>query len=728
MPKHTRTLLFLSALLLLCPALQAQPREYLQVQLLADVDRIAPGRPFLLGVRLQMAPEWHTYWEFSGDAGMPTTVEWHLPPGFEAGPLQWPAPHKYTESGDLTVYGYQDEVLLMAQVRPPATLKADTLLTFGAAVSWLVCREVCIPGDTTLNLILRPGKARPVNAQLFGLHQLRVPRPLGADSPLTWSHTALRKGEEIQVELALRGKDAPLQVGGGAPDFYPLNGEVFVFAPPRCLATEGNHAGTVKLQLSLKPYGAPPPTLRGVLFYRLAGADDPFYDTVELDLTGTRQEGQAPGGLLSMDFKKQEAGSSSLGLYLLFAGLGGLLLNLMPCVLPVISLKILGLVSQSGAQPRRVRALGLAFAGGIAAAFMGLALLVIGLRAGGQQLGWGFQFQAPGFVMAMSALIFALGLSLFGVFTVQLPGLHRIGAQAQGEGGMGSFLNGILATVLATPCTAPFLGTAMGFAFAQSGPVVLGIFLASGAGMALPYLVLALQPGWTRLLPRPGAWMERFEQGMGFLLMGTVLWLLWVLGKQLGMEAVIWTGAFLLGLGLACWIVGQWIDLSSSTARRWLAWGLAALLVAASYRLFLHPLLQEQHQLSTAPQTDELAWQEFSAERVETLVRSGRPVFIDFTAEWCWTCKVNERTVLTSEALHRKFAELDVALVKADWTSRNPQITALLQAFGRSGVPLYVIFPAGRLDHPLVLPEVITADLVIEKLDEAAALAGKPGA
>jgi thiol:disulfide interchange protein DsbD len=246
--------------------------------------------------------------------------------------------------------------------------------------------------------------------------------------------------------------------------------------------------------------------------------------------------------------------------------------------------------------------------------------------------------------------------------------------------------------------------------------------------MALPYLVLALRPGWTRLLPRPGPWMERFKQGMGFLLMGTVLWLLWVLGKQLGMEAVVWTGAFLLGLGLSCWIVGQWIDLNSSGTRRRLAWALALLVAGASYGLFLHPLLRAEQQLGVAPQAGDLGWQEFSAQRVETLVRSGRMVFIDFTAEWCWTCKVNERAVLTDEALRRKFADLDVALVKADWTSRNPEITALLQAFGRSGVPLYVLFPAGRLDQPIVLPEVITAGLVIEKLDEAAALAGKPGA
>jgi thiol:disulfide interchange protein DsbD len=712
-------------LLALCASSPA--RAHVRAQLLADTDHIAPGQPFLLGVRLQMDPEWHTYWEFSGDAGLPTDVAWQLPPGFAAGPLQWPAPHKYTESGDLTVYGYADEVLLMAQVQPPAGLRPDTLLQLGAKVSWLVCREVCIPGDTTLGLGLKAGKTQPANAALFARHQSRVPPPLSSDSPVELSHRAVRKGDEIQIDLTLKARSGALLAAQDAPDFYPLGGERFAFAPPQRSQAPGVRAQQLDLRLSLKPYESAPFTqVRGLLVYRLAGEDPVRFASVALPLE--LHGGAVPGGLLSMDFKKPEAGASSLGLYLLFAALGGLLLNLMPCVLPVISLKVLGLVSQTGANAGRVRLLGLAFAGGIAAAFVGLALLVVLLRAGGQQLGWGFQFQSPGFVMAMGALVFALGLSLFGVFTVNLPGLSAIGAQPQGEGAAGSFLNGVLATVLATPCTAPFLGAAMGFAFAQPAPVITGIFLASGAGMALPYLALALKPGWTQLLPKPGAWMERFKQGMGFLLMGTVLWLLWVLGKQLGMEAVIWTGAFLLGLGLACWIVGQWIDLDSSTARRRLAWVLAALLVAGSYQLFLHPLLQDSHQLSAAPQASDLAWQDFSAERVEALVNSGRTVFIDFTAEWCWTCKVNERTVLADGDLRRKFATHGVALVKADWTSRNPEITALLRAFGRSGVPLYVIFPGKRLDQPLVLPEVITTGLVIEKLDEAAVLAGKPGA
>ena len=314
-------------------------------------------------------------------------------------------------------------------------------------------------------------------------------------------------------------------------------------------------------------------------------------------------------------------------------------------------------------------------------------------------------------------------LSLFGVYEILLPGTSSLGGIGGREGLTGSFLNGVLATILATPCTAPFLGTALGFAFAQPAGVVVAVFLAIGVGMALPYVVLALKPVWIDHLPKPGPWMVRFKQLMGFLLMATVLWLLWVLGNQVGVEGVVWTGAFLLGLGLACWVWGQWGSFQHSTVQRgwperWYWCWLWAAMRSLSIRCWLpsRPLAEQ----TTASGLD---WQPFSAAHVEELVAGGQMVFIDFTAEWCWTCKVNEQAVLAQQVVRERFAALDVALVKADWTNRNPEITQLLRAFGRSGVPLYVIFPAGLIDQPLVLPEVITAEMVIEKLDAAAALA-----
>ena len=706
-----------------------------QVRLLADVDAVVPGQAFYLGVQLRMEEGWHTYWQFSGDTGAPTTVAWELPPGFSTGPLEWPLPSKYTEGEDLVVYGYGEPHMLLAQVRVPEPLDAAAKLPFKAEVSWLVCRELCYPSDTTLVLempVSLQAKSSP-HAALFAESRARLPVALEERSAIELDYAVQRQGNNIQVDIVLAGRDRPLRTEVDSPDFYPINGEfIDVFAPPQLLELGGEealapgiHATPLLLRLQIETFGQEHlDVLRGVLVYQLEGDTARRYNAVELELDGKLPPGAESGGLLAINFKLADADRAALSLwvYLALAAVGGLILNLMPCVLPVISLKVLSFVSQAGEERGRIRQLGLAFVLGILATFMALALVVISLKAGGEQIGWGFQFQYPGFVMAMAALVFALGLSLFGVFSVRLPGAQGgLGGAGRGEGLFNSFANGVLATVLATPCTAPFLGTALGFAFSRSAFVISGIFLCIGLGMALPYILLALEPGWMRFIPRPGLWMERFKQLMGFLLMATVLWLLWVLGKQLGMEGVVWSGAFLLCLALSCWIVGQWIDLRSRRPQRLLGWGVAVALTIFGYGAFLQPLLGAEEILAAVKKPkDELPWQPFSVSRVESLVKAEKNVFIDFTAEWCWTCKVNERTVLAEEVVQNRFAAMDMALVKADWTNRNPEITALLQAFGRSGVPLYVILPAGQADRPIVLPEVITTGILLENLEEAA--------
>jgi len=704
-------------------ALRAQAAEPhpVQARLLADVEQIAPGMAFRLGVALQMAPEWHTYWQFSGDAGMPTRVEWALPDRFTAGELQWPLPHKYEEAGGLIAYGYADETMLLTEVVPPADLAGERV-RIEARVSWLVCRELCIPGDTTLVLDLPIVAEEPpeVNGEIFARYEGEVPGLLGKELALEYG---VRRGEgETKVDLVVRGEG--LENGDGLLDFYPLD----------VADSEFRSALTLKkpprLTLTLRPFGGGGvDTLEGLVVYRPQGSEERRAGKVVLPLRG---KGPLAGtaGLLERDFQEVEGKveGRSVWLYLLLAAVGGMILNLMPCVLPVISIKVLGFVSQAGEERVRVRQLGLAFSGGIVIAFLALAGLVVLLKSGGEQIGWGFQFQYPGFVMGMAGLVFALGLSLFGLFTVNLT-IGGLGGKGDGEGLAGSFFNGVLATVLATPCTAPFLGTALGFAFAQTAALVWGIFAAIGVGMALPYVLLALEPGWMRFLPKPGGWMEHFKQLMGFLLMGTVLWLLWVLGKQVGVEGVIWTGAFLLCLAVAGWLMGQWVDLGSSRRKRWIARLLALAVCIGGYWFFLAPVLAVDERLveSERSRDEGPVWEAFSVARVEELLAENRHVFIDFTAEWCWTCKVNEQTVLASEEVRERFAAMDVALIKADWTSRNPEITALLRAFGRSGVPLYVIFPAGHPDRPLVLPEVITEGLVLEKLGAAERLGMQSG-
>ena len=677
-----------------------------KARLVADVARVTAGQPFRLGVLMEMEEGWHTYWKFAGDAGFPTSAEWQLPAGFSAGPLQWPLPHKYVEDGDLIAYGYGGENMLFVEIAPPAILPADTSLAFEVEVSWLVCRELCRQGGAQLALTLPVGAASADNQALFAGYAAKVPQPLGPDIEL--DYRAQKQGEGVRVDLALEVKDKTLQVDDLAADFYPFDIEPFSFSPPQVkVADQG-----VRMRLQLAESTE---ILRGVLVYRLAGDTEVRAGEVVLDLSAATVGGK----LLETDFKLADAdqGKASLGFYLLLAALGGLILNLMPCVLPVISLKVLSLVSQANEDRAKIRQLGFSFSAGIVAAFLALALVVVVLKEGGEEIGWGFQFQYPGFVMAMAALVFALGLSLFGVYTVRLPGAQ--GGSGGGEGLSGSFFNGVLATVLATPCTAPFLGTALGFAFTHSAAIVWGIFLSIGLGMALPYVLLALQPGWMRFIPRPGAWMERFKQLMGFLLMATVLWLLWVLGKQVGMEGVIWTASFLLCLAVACWIVGQWVDLRSGRRQRLSAWVVAMALVVAGYMVLLDPLLAAP-QLVQVEVEGEAGWLPFSVAGVEELIAAERHVFIDFTAEWCWTCKINERTVLADEQVRAQFAAMEVALVKADWTNRNPEITQLLRAFGSSGVPLYVILPSGRADEPIVLPELITVGIVLEKLEAAA--------
>ena len=683
---------------------EARFPDPVRARLLADVTSVEAGRGFTLGVLLEQEPGWHTYWANEGDAGLPTEVDWQVPPGFEVEPLLWPGPHRYQED-DLTVFGYAGEVLLLAPVRTPAVLP-DTM-RFTAEVRWLVCREICIPGEAALSLRLEAGRAKPAHAALFDRYRSMVPTPLSATDPVSWESRVAPDGAgalRVAVEVTADHE------GREPPDFFPLRplGAILDTGPR---LEHGPKKTSSELRIEAEDGQPLPGELTGVIAFSDGGGDRRFR-TIGFGLRGRAVD------LLAEDFTAGAGEARSLWGYLLMAVVGGMILNLMPGVLPVISLKALSLVSQGGEEPRRVRQLGLAFSAGVVLTFVVLAALVTGLKAGGEQIGWGFQFQSPGFVLFLTGLVFILGLSLFGVVTIRLPGrVGSLGGPAQGEGLVHSFLNGVLATILATPCTAPFLGTALGFAFSQPAPAVFAIFVAIGAGLSLPYLVLAWRPRWIRFLPRPGAWMERFKQGMGFLLMATVLWLLWVVGKQLGMEAVIWTCAFLLCLALGAWIVGSWIDLRTSRTPRRAAWTVSLLIALAGYGLFLHPIVATPG--GSAPALEADGWEAFDVQRVEALLEENRLLFIDFTAEWCWTCKINERVVLSDPDVRERFEELNVALIKADWTNRTPEITRMLRAFGRSGVPLYVIFPEGRPLEPIVLPEVITKGLVLEGLERA---------
>ncbi len=577
------------------------------------------------------------------------------------------------------------------------------------------------------------GQSSPDNAGLFTTFGKQVPLPMGTDGDISVA-TATRKNE-VNIRLSAGGAVEFVTSGPGSPDFYPeesgdlLPGRTAVSAAPKQIAMTVPLTATQPVTQAV--------TVRGTLLYALAGGAL-HAGVIEISVppesvsVGTTS-GTPAGSILDRNFEisRTSGGTQPLILYLFFAFLGGLLLNIMPCVLPVIALKVFGLVKMAGDRPARIRGLGFSFAAGILASFLALAMVVIILQLAGQQVGWGFQFQEPRFVIAMAALVFAFGLSLFGVFEINLPGSAVMGissavAHQKGSGYSASFGEGVFATVLATPCTAPFLGSALGFAFAQPWWVILLIFTCVAAGMAIPYVVLTARPAWIRFLPKPGAWMVSAQQFMGFLMMATLLWLLYILGKQMGMEAVIWTGAFLLTVGFACWLIGKFATLAASRRAYWLTWIAAVLLVVGGYLLFLVSALDintaiavESSGIPAAAAGEGIEWKQFSLAGLEEDLKGDRPVFLDFTAEWCLTCKVNEKTVLDAKEVIDRFHALNVLAVRADWTNRNADITRLLSKFGRSGVPLYVIFPPGRSGTPIVLPEVITRGIVLDALDKA---------
>ncbi|MBX2992778.1 MAG: thioredoxin family protein [Bacteroidetes bacterium] len=725
----------------------ADTKHHTQVALIADVHSIQPGVPFTAGVLMNMDEGWHTYWKNGGESGLPTEIKWTLPDGFIAGEIEWPLPHKYNESGDVLTYGYAGENMLLVQITPSRSLKSGTSVTLKADVSWLECEKLCIPGDAKVEMTLPVADrmSTKAHAELFEKYRAQVPRPLLPSTD--FSLKTETKNREIVLTLEATVGKSLLVKPDEIPDFFPEI--VDELSLGRTIVVADGRRAVLRIPLSAYEKVDEALTLKGVLLYQLQGGElrsgtveiplpKEFTSTIPIEGESGSSTLQSGGGLFDQTFTTIETAQSeqSLALFILFAVIGGLLLNVMPCVLPVIGLKIFGLVRMSGDEPVRVKRLGWFFSFGILASFLVLALLVIFLKTAGEHVGWGFQFQEPLFVIGMSTVVFAFGLSLFGVFEISLPfmlafvGLGSALEKRDKDGGyVASFSEGVFATILATPCTAPFLGSAMGFAFSQPAYIILLLFASVAFGMSLPYLILTAKPKWMRFLPKPGEWMVTAKQFMGFLMMGTMVWLLQVLGSQLGMEAVIWTAAFLLFVALACWIVGRFATLTATRTKYFISWGVAILLVIAGYKLFIGDVLEARDVLAqsdtsgiatSSPQNVAgVEWHPFSVESLESHLRENKTVFLDFTAEWCLTCKVNEKTVLADKAVVERLNGDNIISMKADWTNRNEAITRLLQKFGRSGVPLYVVFPAGRPTEPIVLPEVITTGIVLDALARA---------
>jgi thiol:disulfide interchange protein DsbD len=671
-----------------------QGRELVKAQLIADTDAIVPGKAFTVGLLLHMAPHWHTYWKFSGDAGLPSEMKWTLPPGWKAGEIQWPIPLRLMDPGDIETYGYENEVLLLQEITPPASL-ADSSVKLSAEASWLVCERLCIPGSAQLQLELPvANKNAPANEEIFSRYRRSLPQswPGSNVAKATWT----RSGSELRLTV-----ESDALANYPVAEFFPLPGENLVVGHPQ---TERGPAGKITFRVPIETQDPKLLALNGLVVFG-QDATGPGRNAWSLSRNDSA----------SATISAASTSASELLKFLLFGFLGGFILNLMPCVLPVISLKIFGFIQHAGQSRGRIFRSGLAFVAGIFAWFIGLALLLIALKSAGREITWAFQFTNPWFVLAMSAVVLVFALNLFGVFEISLPQSANRGllGWTAREGDAGSFFQGVFATVLATPCTAPFLGTALGFAFTQSGWTILIMFVAIAAGMGFPYLLLSAQPAWLRLLPKPGAWMERVKQLMGFFLLATLLFLLWVIGAERGVEAIIWTACLLLALSLACWMKGSFIVPTASRTTRLVVLVLVLVIVLGSGWYFGTKFQSTKLGPGAIPLAGD--WQPFTPERLQNELDQGHTVFVDFTAAWCLTCKFNEATVLESSAVREAFQRRGIIKIKADWTNADPAITKILKQFGRPGVPLYVLYPAGK--EPVVFPELLTQGIILDKLE-----------
>lgn len=695
---------------------------YVRAELLAHAPQgVAPGQPLWLGLQITHQPEWHTYWKNPGDSGLPTELAWTLPAGLDAGEIAWPLPRKIP-IGTLANYGYEGTVLLpipvtVASSFAPGPLAQDATIKLRA--SWLVCRKECIPeeGEFTLQLPIQSTTA--LNGAAFEAAAKAQPKPVlaGTTGIVPDSQAMITDGNALQISV----QGLPVALRGKTLDLFPETSEVIENAAQWTQAWNGS-VWTAQIPLSAQRSNSP--SLMPVVLAEQAapghgaGPDTRTGYRAELKVLGTWPQGAAVATVspaLEAALKANAAqavaastsgsGASSLTLTaaLLGALLGGLILNLMPCVFPVLAIKVVGFTQH--AQDRRAhRISGVAYTAGVVLSFIALGALMLGLRAAGEAIGWGFQLQSPAVVASLAALFTLIALNLAGVFefghflpssVASLQARHPVAD---------SFLTGVLAVAVASPCTAPFMGASLGLTATLPAPQALAVFAALGLGLALPFLAASFIPAVARALPRPGAWMDTFRKLMAFPMLATVVWLVWVLGQQSGIDGAGALLILLVGLGLVVWALSL-----AGRARRWMATVSVAVMALLVWAFVPHitnvPTAQGATQAS--PGT---GWQPWAPGAAEQIVAGGRPVFVDFTAAWCVTCQYNKKTTLANADVLADLQTKNVALLRADWTRRDPAITAALAALGRSGVPVYVFYRPGR--PPVVLTEVLSVDEV----------------
>lgn len=713
-----RLLTFL-AVAVVCIVPGALNAAHTQARLVLSAATAKPGDTVTAGVHLKMDSGWHTYWKNPGSSGSATTIKWQLPTGVTAGEIQWPVPEKLAPPKEdaagnplpgqfdfeFTTYIYHDEVVLLVPLILAPDLKPGSL-DIKATVEWLECEKLCLPGDAEVAAKLEIGSETKPSADAALIEKWRNKLPKRADAlsaRASWEKAASGDSRPLILEWSATAKVAE-------PDFFPDAYDELEVQH----ATEVLSAGPEKVRLRKivkKLQGDWPKEISGALVQKSGGELVGF--AARLQLAG-------PGGEAAAGGPGTQAGSQpatvtqSLWQMLLYAFIGGIILNIMPCVLPVIALKILGFVSQAKDEPRRVRKLGLIYAVGVLVSFLALAGIVIGAKTAGQKAGWGMQFSNPQFIVALTVLVTLVALNLFGVFEVTLSGRVMGAADqlASGHGVSGAFFNGVLATVLATPCTAPFLGVALGFAFAQPTPIIVLMFLTVGLGLAAPYVALSWHPAWLKFLPKPGVWMENFKIAMGFPMLATAVWLLSLTSTFYG-ERSWWLGIFLVLVGTAAWVFGAFVQRGKK--RRALASIVAVLLLVTGYVWALDGNLQWRSPATETPAGTTLAhapkgfpWQPWSRDAVAKAQSEGRPVIVDFTAKWCVTCNATVKPALERAEVIEKLKAMNAAALLADNTTFPPAITEELARFNRAGVPLVLVYSRDPAKAPLVLPEPLS--------------------
>lgn len=707
------SVLFLLGLVALLPAPPAvavssgeQRGKNLSIELLSATDALVPGQATWLALRIRHDPHWHTYWRNPGDSGLETRIAWSLPDGVEAGPIVWPYP-KRLPVGPLVNFGYEDETWLLIELSVSSSVPlTQAPLTIEAAVDYLVCEVECVPGSNTLRLSLPVRvEANPVSDHQVGFAdaQLRTPQP----------NPGLTGGVEVQ------GENLAIHLNGPIPErfeLFPIQDGLF---DNHAVSEWRSEADGLHAELQRGDWFAGLPAQVPMLLVDTTSEPARSYELllesdgsapVASSVDAPRTSGSASANADSAPPPSNRLDSLALALLLAFAG--GVILNLMPCVFPVLSMKALTL-TQAGGDGRRARREGLLYTLGVMTSFAAIGAVLLALRAGGEQIGWGFQLQSPWLITALIYLLFVLGLSLSGAITLGSGWMNLGQRLTEGGGDRAAFFTGVLACIVAAPCTAPFMGAALGYAVVQPAVPAMSVFLALGLGLAAPLAIVAWVPALARRLPRPGAWMDTFKQLLAFPMYLVAAWLLWVLARQTGADGIgiALVGLVLLALALWSWERGAWRGGRGLRVTALLA-GLLAVLAL--------PLTERLGSISAPAAGGDARWQPWTAQRLDELRATGEPVLVNMTAAWCITCLANERVALSSDAFHERLQRHGITYLKGDWTSRDEAITRYLAAFDRAGVPLYVLYPRGA-GAPSVLPQLLTPTLVLDALDRAVA-------